>query len=705
MKHSKIVTNTNATLLSSHSARTKRRCGRALPALAMIATLAVAGQSAQAQQIFADWDAGTGSCGVGVWTDDCWGCEPMPNNGFIGTTCGGGMGDTYVAGISDGNANVTMNIDITLDGLVIFGGVQLNTMIIPNSRILTIEGGNRGKVPTGFIDINDLLVLQATNNFTELKVVAGPSGSTLIIDSPVSPGEIRMSNNTGNRIYGATGTETIIFGADLTVRGSGDIGANLTTLINQGTIVADQSILLQIDPSPGGGMTNSGLMVARDGGLLLLRPGVYDNALGEIRAEDGSTVRFDSGAQITGGLMVAQSGGLFEFNGGTLLGPTVRIDVGGLGEFPFLTTSTIENLTNHGVINQINAATLHTAGQFNNTGTYFMNSINNLTDLILDSDTVLDGGGVINMSQNGGNRIYGATGTETFTNVDNTIRGSGDIGANLTTIINQGTIVADQSVELRIDPRTAGGGMTNSGTLRAENGAELQLYTGPFTTSGSVVATTGSTITRVATDYIQTAGSTIIDGVLTLNAGGTVTLDGGILGGSGQVNAHVNNVAGTASPGSSPGTLTVNGNYTQGIDASFAVEISGTRPGQFDVLAINGNATLAGTLEITFIDAFDPLVGQMFTVLTANNVSGEFDNIDSCAGISVAYNETSVVLTITSACVFCPWDLDDSGSVGTNDLLALFAQWGTAGSADFDESGAVGTSDLLILFANWGPCP
>ena len=53
----------------------------------------------------------------------------------------------------------------------------------------------------------------------------------------------------------------------------------------------------------------------------------------------------------------------------------------------------------------------------------------------------------------------------------------------------------------------------------------------------------------------------------------------------------------------------------------------------------------------------------------------------------------------------CPWDLDGSGSVGTGDLLELFAQWGTAGPADFDESGAVGTSDLLILFANWGPCP
>ncbi len=53
----------------------------------------------------------------------------------------------------------------------------------------------------------------------------------------------------------------------------------------------------------------------------------------------------------------------------------------------------------------------------------------------------------------------------------------------------------------------------------------------------------------------------------------------------------------------------------------------------------------------------------------------------------------------------CPWDLDGSGSVGTGDLLELFTQWGTAGSADFDGSGSVGTSDLLILFANWGPCP
>ena len=53
----------------------------------------------------------------------------------------------------------------------------------------------------------------------------------------------------------------------------------------------------------------------------------------------------------------------------------------------------------------------------------------------------------------------------------------------------------------------------------------------------------------------------------------------------------------------------------------------------------------------------------------------------------------------------CLADLDGNGSVDTSDLLALFAQWGTAGPADFDGSGAVDTNDLLILFANWGPCP
>ena len=55
----------------------------------------------------------------------------------------------------------------------------------------------------------------------------------------------------------------------------------------------------------------------------------------------------------------------------------------------------------------------------------------------------------------------------------------------------------------------------------------------------------------------------------------------------------------------------------------------------------------------------------------------------------------------------CPWDLDDTGTVGVSDLLSLLANWGPCEGcpADFDGDNTVGLSDLLTLLANWGPCP
>ncbi|MCH8824206.1 MAG: hypothetical protein IH984_11950 [Planctomycetes bacterium] len=52
-------------------------------------------------------------------------------------------------------------------------------------------------------------------------------------------------------------------------------------------------------------------------------------------------------------------------------------------------------------------------------------------------------------------------------------------------------------------------------------------------------------------------------------------------------------------------------------------------------------------------------------------------------------------------------DLDGDGTVGTSDLLILFANWGPcevceACTADLDGNCTVGVSDLLILFSNWG---
>jgi hypothetical protein len=47
-------------------------------------------------------------------------------------------------------------------------------------------------------------------------------------------------------------------------------------------------------------------------------------------------------------------------------------------------------------------------------------------------------------------------------------------------------------------------------------------------------------------------------------------------------------------------------------------------------------------------------------------------------------------------------DLTGDGSVGTDDLLALIAQWGRLGGpADLDGDGVVGLGDLLLLISSW----
>jgi hypothetical protein len=59
----------------------------------------------------------------------------------------------------------------------------------------------------------------------------------------------------------------------------------------------------------------------------------------------------------------------------------------------------------------------------------------------------------------------------------------------------------------------------------------------------------------------------------------------------------------------------------------------------------------------------------------------------------------------------CPADLDTSGYVGVDDLLAVLAAWGPYepcppfAPADIDRDCDVGVNDLLAVLAAWGPCP
>jgi hypothetical protein len=82
---------------------------------------------------------------------------------------------------------------------------------------------------------------------------------------------------------------------------------------------------------------------------------------------------------------------------------------------------------------------------------------------------------------------------------------------------------------------------------------------------------------------------------------------------------------GTVSPGSSPGTLTITGNYTQDSSGTLLMELGGLTPGtEYDVLKITGTAMLAGLLNVTLYGGFSPVVGNEFDILQAGGLSETF---------------------------------------------------------------------------------
>ena len=110
-----------------------------------------------------------------------------------------------------------------------------------------------------------------------------------------------------------------------------------------------------------------------------------------------------------------------------------------------------------------------------------------------------------------------------------------------------------------------------------------------------------------------------------LNNAGTIALTGGVLNtssltntgrlaGIGIVTGSVNS-SGAVAPGASPGTLTINGSYSQSAAGSLEIEVEGTGIGQFDKLAIGGNATLGGTLTL------QPSGGYAASAAVGNNIA------------------------------------------------------------------------------------
>ncbi len=107
--------------------------------------------------------------------------------------------------------------------------------------------------------------------------------------------------------------------------------------------------------------------------------------------------------------------------------------------------------------------------------------------------------------------------------------------------------------------------------------------------------------------------------------------------------------SGRTSPGLSPGTLTFNFNYACAASSTLEIEIAGSVAGnEYDQLAVNGTAALAGGLTVGMLDGFLPETYDEFSVITHNGHSGSFAvgeiAINDSLYFEIDYRPTEVVL-------------------------------------------------------------
>jgi hypothetical protein len=147
------------------------------------------------------------------------------------------------------------------------------------------------------------------------------------------------------------------------------------------------------------------------------------------------------------------------------------------------------------------------------------------------------------------------------------------------------------------------------------------------------------------TDAAAVAGNIIITGgevdLTGVSLTGSVTVERGVLSGTGVITGDLTNNGGIISPGGSAGTLAVTGDFAQNAGGTLSLQASGAEDGRFGRLQTGGNAALGGTLELRTINGFAPLPQDPLNPVGYNSATGAFASISS--NVQVAVNATGVL--------------------------------------------------------------
>jgi fibronectin-binding autotransporter adhesin len=530
----------------------------------------------------------------------------------LGTTAGAAV--LRVTGVIDGGTSLGLGIRSEDDSLgkvvlsgantyagptqIVVGIVQLDggDNRLPTGTVLTV--GNSAGIGTSKFDLNGRNqevagLTDATMTNTRRVTNDSTTAATLTVNNPTTP-YTYASPISGNLGLTKKGAGTLTISGTNTYSGSTNVNAGVLNVQN-GNALGSTTV---------GTIVASGARVELQGGVTI--------------AGEAISIAGDGGNYV-GGLQSA--GGTNAWNGPvTLASDGARIGANGPGN-TLTVGGVIGDGTNSFALGVRNA---DTGGVTILTGA---NTYDGATRVIVGA-LKIDGGD--NRLPTGTTLVVGVNGTSgtvasfDLNGWDQTVAGLQCDGQTTSAVTNAGsgpsTLTVNNTANFSYSGTITNG--ANSLSLVKSGGGKLTLsnadtYTGTTTISGGTLAlASGGSIASSSLIDVG-AGASFDVGAL---PGGQYTLPGTqTIKGNGTVIGNLVAASDTTvAPGSSPGKLTIQGNFTEQLGGTLEIEVEGmTRQTDYDWLDVTGEAALAGTLEVLLGGGFAPESGATFDVLTA----------------------------------------------------------------------------------------
>lgn len=567
-------------------------------------------------------------------TDDVAPALNIGRSGFGSLTVSAG-GRLVVNGIADAPSSQTGAIQLGGSstgangaGILTVTGAGSTVDTTGSSRFINV--GRNGASATGLLEIEDGGTVNASVvNLGRLgasgTLTMSGAGSTLNLSQPVAGFGVGL--NIG-RDVGSFGSVTISSGAKINIDGSGAPAGGMTvgfngsgsmTLQNAGTELTITGN--QIDPATSLG---PGFTVGRNAqGFLNVLDGAKITVTDNSPEGHGGMSIGGNAAQAAQGLPAGDGQVLVSGVGSEIktVGSNTGVSVGrsGTGSLTVANGGRIET-------NDLNVG--RDAGS---TGTLTVNGGTIALSAATPSTTpVGNAGAVFTVGRSG-------IGTASFSNAAATISGAAGTGLNglaiggtrLANVDGTGTVTLDNTamsisgdtpvVQVGIDTGTGTLTMTNASSLSLGTGGQVVIGSGAGST-GTVTIGGGSTLSVAgpngfvgvarAIDSAQASGGTgtLILSNGTVQAAETHVYAGGLVGGIGTIAGDLAvHDGGIVAPGSSPGTLHVDGDFTLEEGAKLVIEVQeiGGKI-QTDFLDVTGTIDLDGIIEFLLLGDATP---------------------------------------------------------------------------------------------------